>query len=86
MEDRLRDLAEELGIHPRALASAIRPLMPAASVTSVAQANPTGTGLAVSVLADDDHTEEHSTGAGHMAMEGLKAIIGMDDGPVDFAE
>ncbi|KAG8907506.1 hypothetical protein FRB99_003879 [Tulasnella sp. 403] len=79
LEDRLRELADELGIHPRALASAIRPLLPAATVTSIAAANPTSKGSVASVLADDSSRDQTADKAKH----GLDAILGLDE-PVDF--
>ncbi|KIO24318.1 hypothetical protein M407DRAFT_244487 [Tulasnella calospora MUT 4182] len=82
LEDRLRDLAYDLGIHPKDLASAIRPLIPTASISSIAQANPTEPGMAVSVLADGDVSQE-TGGATDKVKLGLAAVMGLDE-PVDF--
>lgn len=89
LEDRIRQLADDLGVHPRELASAIRPLMPTASISSIASAAPTSSGLAVSVLADGDVPENHTGAAAAAATavkSGLGAIIGMDDGVLDFED
>lgn len=88
LEDRIRQLADDLGIHPRELASAIRPLMPTASITSIAAASPTEPGLAVSVLAEGEEDAPHDSlaaGAAKKAMGGLGAIVGLDE-PVDFED
>ncbi|KAG8929945.1 hypothetical protein FRC01_003492 [Tulasnella sp. 417] len=82
LEERLRDLAYDLGIHPKDLASAIRPLIPTASISSIAQANPTEPGMAVSVLADGDAPQETAATVDKVKL-GLAAVMGLDE-PVDF--
>lgn len=86
VEDRLRELAEELGIHPRELASAIQPIMPSASQTSIAAANPTAADPIVDVLAGGD-PDQVKQDAGHPTLsavaKGLGAIMGADD-PADY--
>lgn len=89
LEDRIQELADELGIHPRELASAIKPLIPVASVTSLAHSDPTASasGSAVSILADEataggaDYHESKSLPKKVMA--GLGGVVGLDE-PVDF--
>lgn len=76
LEDKVRDLADELGIHPRELASAIRPLVPPATVSSVSAAKPTGTVL--SVLAEDD--EEDPTAPSVLEkVAGLGGLVGNEE-------
>jgi len=80
LEDRLKELADELGIHPRELASAIKPLIPTASVASLAATTSTASGSAVSILAEGDlgsHDNDRST-AGKIA-GGLGTIVGLDE-------
>jgi len=81
LEAQMRNLADELGIHPRELASAIKPLLPAATTASIASANPSGT--IVGVLAEDNAAEatassvlERMTGLGGMV--GNEEPFGMD--------
>ncbi|KAG8946959.1 hypothetical protein FRC04_011254 [Tulasnella sp. 424] len=84
LEDRLRDLAYDLGIHPKDLASAIRPLIPTASISSIAEANPTASGMAVSVLADGETPAGTAAAAATDSVKrGLAAVMGLDE-PVDF--
>jgi len=84
LEDRIRDLADELGIHPREFASAIRPLLPTASVTSIAAANPTDPAL--SILSDDEHISDQGNNHDTLkaAVHHLAGIMGADDPEVNF--
>jgi len=86
LENRIRDLADELGIHPRELASAIKPLLPTASVSSIANANPTQSGTVVGVLADAvDENGNKDEKAATFGMGALGSIVGLDE-PVDMDE
>ena len=87
VEDRIRALADELGIHPRELASAIRPLMPPATVTSIsAEASATPMADAViGVLADEDKSGAAQGAASAAASFGnLAGIVGLDDPTPDL--
>ncbi|KAG8847701.1 hypothetical protein FRB96_001433 [Tulasnella sp. 330] len=86
LEDRLRELAEELGIHPRELVSAIQPIIPSASQTSIAAANPTPSDPIIDVLAGGDPdqvTLDQAHDTFSAVAKGFGAIMGADD-PVDF--
>ncbi|KAG9019833.1 hypothetical protein FRB90_003422 [Tulasnella sp. 427] len=82
LEDRLRDLAYDLGIHPKELASAIRPLIPTASISSIAESQPTEPGMAVSVLTEGEEPKE-TAAATEKVKRGLAAVMGLDE-PIDF--
>ncbi|KAG8983770.1 hypothetical protein FRB93_007050 [Tulasnella sp. JGI-2019a] len=80
LEDRLRELADELGMHPREFASAIKPIMPSATVTSLAQANPTPSDPVVDILAGADPDQDtNSQDTLSVVAKGLGAIMGADD-------
>ncbi|KAG8765259.1 hypothetical protein FRC12_007603 [Ceratobasidium sp. 428] len=89
VEDRIKALADELGIHPREFASAIRPLMPAASATSIS-AEASATPMAdtvIGVLADEDKSgtgNAESVVSQAAYMGGLGGIIGLDDPAPDL--
>ncbi|KAG9076117.1 hypothetical protein FRC06_009692 [Ceratobasidium sp. 370] len=89
IEDRIRALADELGIHPREFASAIRPLMPPASVTSIsAEASATPMADAViGVLADEEKSgtgNPESVVSQAANLGGLGGIVGLDDPAPDL--
>ncbi|CAE6514658.1 unnamed protein product [Rhizoctonia solani] len=81
IEQRIRALADELGIHPRELASAIRPLMPTASASSIsAEASATPMADAViGVLASDDPSGGPQAGNAPSAFPDLGTLVGLDD-------
>ncbi|CAE6352315.1 unnamed protein product [Rhizoctonia solani] len=80
VEGRIRALADELGIHPRELASAIRPLMPTASASSIsAEASATPMADAViGVLASEDPSGEQQGNAAS-GFPDLGTLVGLDD-------
>ncbi|CAE6532283.1 unnamed protein product [Rhizoctonia solani] len=80
IEDRIRALADELGIHPRELASAIRPLMPTASASSIsseASATPMADTV-IGVLASEDPSGEQQ-GNVPSGFPDLGTLVGLDD-------
>ncbi|CAE6418928.1 unnamed protein product [Rhizoctonia solani] len=81
VEDRIRALADELGIHPRELASAIRPLMPTASASSIsAEASATPMADAViGVLASENPSGGQQGGAAPSVFPDLGTLVGLDD-------
>ncbi|KAF8596388.1 hypothetical protein BDV93DRAFT_610929 [Ceratobasidium sp. AG-I] len=88
VEDRIRALADELGIHPREFASAIRPLMPPASATSIS-AEASATPMAdtvIGVLASEEKAAQAAAGAVPAAANfgGLAGIVGLDDPTPDL--
>ncbi|KAG8740609.1 hypothetical protein FRC10_004111 [Ceratobasidium sp. 414] len=89
VEERIRALADELGIHPREFASAIRPLMPPASVTSIsaeASATPMADSV-IGVLADEDRSgagNPESVVSQAANLGGLGGIVGLDDPTPDL--
>ncbi|KAG9078883.1 hypothetical protein FS749_009060 [Ceratobasidium sp. UAMH 11750] len=89
IEDRIRALADELGIHPREFASAIRPLMPSASATSIsaaASATPMADAV-IGVLADEDRSgagSPESVVSQAANLGGLGGIVGLDDPAPDL--
>ncbi|KDN39067.1 hypothetical protein RSAG8_09103, partial [Rhizoctonia solani AG-8 WAC10335] len=80
IEHRIRALADELGIHPRELASAIRPLMPTASASSIsAEASATPMADAViGVLASEDPSGGSQADAPSVFPD-LGTLVGLDD-------
>ncbi|CAE6353956.1 hypothetical protein RSOLAG1IB_06023 [Rhizoctonia solani AG-1 IB] len=80
VENRIRALADELGIHPRELASAIRPLMPTASASSIsAEASATPMADAViGVLGSEDPSGEQQGNAAS-GFPDLGTLVGLDD-------
>ncbi|CAE6460589.1 unnamed protein product [Rhizoctonia solani] len=80
IEHRIRALADELGIHPRELASAIRPLMPTASASSIsAEASATPMADAViGVLASENPSGGQADGT-PSAFPDLGTLVGLDD-------
>ncbi|KZO91945.1 hypothetical protein CALVIDRAFT_331638 [Calocera viscosa TUFC12733] len=80
LEAQVRNLADELGIHPRELASAIKPLLPAASSSSIAAANPSGT--VVSVLAEADPADATASSVLEK-LTGLGGVVGNDEAFLD---
>ncbi|CAE6358740.1 unnamed protein product [Rhizoctonia solani] len=81
VEDRIRALADELGIHPRELASAIRPLMPTASASSIsAEASATPMADAViGVLGSDNPSGEQQANGASSGFPDLGTLVGLDD-------
>ncbi|CAE6480027.1 hypothetical protein ACGC1H_003369 [Rhizoctonia solani] len=81
IEYRIRALADELGIHPRELASAIRPLMPTASASSIsAEASATPMADAViGVLASDDPSGAPNANGASSGFPDLGTLVGLDD-------
>ncbi|KAG9125720.1 hypothetical protein FRC07_006461 [Ceratobasidium sp. 392] len=88
VEDRIKALADELGIHPREFASAIRPLMPSASATSIsAEASATPMADAViGVLAEDEPNAGSPESVVSQAANfgGLGGLVGLDDPAPDL--
>ncbi|KZT55589.1 hypothetical protein CALCODRAFT_518686 [Calocera cornea HHB12733] len=80
LEAQVRNLADELGIHPRELASAIKPLLPAATSSSIAAANPSGT--IVTVLAEAD-PEDATAPSAFEKLTGLGGVVGNDEAFLD---
>ncbi|ELU40582.1 hypothetical protein AG1IA_05386 [Rhizoctonia solani AG-1 IA] len=74
-------LADELGIHPRELASAIRPLMPTASASSIsAEASATPMADAViGVLGSDNPSGEQQANGASSGFPDLGTLVGLDD-------
>ncbi|KAF8734584.1 hypothetical protein RHS02_06949, partial [Rhizoctonia solani] len=81
VEDRIRALADELGIHPRELASAVRPLMPTASASSIsAEASATPMADAViGVLGSDNPSGEQQANGASSGFPDLGTLVGLDD-------
>ncbi|KAJ1303779.1 hypothetical protein OPQ81_008202 [Rhizoctonia solani] len=81
IEDRIRALADELGIHPRELASAIRPLMPTASASSIsAEASATPMADAViGVLSSNDPSGGQQGDGTPSTFPDLGTLVGLDD-------
>ena len=52
IEDRIRDLAEQLGIHPKELANAIKPLISSAKATALNSADNGGSRTLVDIIAE----------------------------------
>ncbi|KAG8730861.1 hypothetical protein FRC11_005624, partial [Ceratobasidium sp. 423] len=85
IEDRIRALADELGIHPRELASAIRPLMPTASASSIsseASATPMADTV-IGVLTSDDPSGGQQ-GNAPSGFPDLGTLVGLDDPAPDL--
>ncbi|KAB5588414.1 hypothetical protein CTheo_8143 [Ceratobasidium theobromae] len=86
VEDRIRALADELGIHPRELASAIRPLLPSATASSIsAEASATPMADAViGVLTSDEEPAGAAGTPGAGAFGNLAGVVGLDDPTPDM--
>ncbi|EJT98073.1 hypothetical protein DACRYDRAFT_118846 [Dacryopinax primogenitus] len=80
LEAQIRNLADELGIHPRELAGAIKPLLPAATSSSIAAANPSGTVVNVFV-----ETEPAGATAASVLekVTGMAGMVGNDEAFLD---
>ncbi|KAG8967851.1 hypothetical protein FRC03_009138 [Tulasnella sp. 419] len=80
LQSRCQNLVHRQGMQDRELASAIKPLLPTASVSSIASSHPTPSGSVVGVLA----SEGDAAAEGAKAVKiGLGSIVGLDE-PVDF--
>ncbi|KAG0701480.1 hypothetical protein DFH29DRAFT_1000225 [Suillus ampliporus] len=83
LEGHLSQLASALGIPATDVASAIKPFVPPATLSSLA---PRATGEAMKVLFEELHQKEHrgddSGGSMGSAAEGLGTVVGFDD-PLD---
>lgn len=83
LESRINELAEQLGIQPKELANAIKPLVPPVKATAL-DAHPEATGTLVDILAED----ARATGAAGAAKGGfgLDSMVGMDEPPSDIPD
>jgi len=78
-EEHLSELASALGIPATHLASAIKPYVPPATLSSLA---PHATGEAMQVLFEEDHKSDRENGGGSVmgsAAESIGKVVGFDD-------
>jgi hypothetical protein len=80
LESRIAELAEQLGVQPKELASAIKPLVPPAKASAL-DSHPEATGTLVDVLVEN----ARETGGSENGGLGLGNVVGMDEPPSDLA-
>jgi len=78
VESRIKDLADVLGIQPRELALAIKPLLTEKKANSLAGSNE-GDAAILSVLETQEQTTQ--TGGAGMGGLGLEGLVGTDEPP-----
>ena len=81
LESRIAELAEQLGVHPKELASAIKPLIPPAKAAALDE-HPEATGTLVDILAEDAKaTAAAAAAAGGAGGTIMESLVGMDEPP-----
>lgn len=80
LESRLSELAEQLGIQPTDLASAVKPLIPTPRAAAL-EKDPQATGTIASVLGEDVREASERSAAKAAAGGILETMVGMDEPP-----